>query len=86
MFGLSEIGILLLVVILALSAKKLPGLARSAGKAARVLKSEKRAMKSDGESPHDGPPPRVIRVEPEKRTDVILGRQQDGTDPAQPAS
>ncbi|MFF8601408.1 twin-arginine translocase TatA/TatE family subunit [Streptomyces sp. NPDC015232] len=46
MFGISEIAILLIVVILLLGAKKLPGLARSAGKAARILKSETRAMKT----------------------------------------
>ncbi len=48
MFGISEIAIILIVVILLLGAKKLPDLARSAGKAARILKSETRAMKSDG--------------------------------------
>ncbi|MFI9004716.1 Sec-independent protein translocase subunit TatA [Streptomyces sp. NPDC053541] len=47
MFGISEIAILLIVVILLLGAKKLPDLARSAGKAARILKSETRAMKAD---------------------------------------
>ncbi|TXS19604.1 hypothetical protein EAO71_33875 [Streptomyces sp. ms191] len=50
MFGISEIAILLIVVILLLGARKLPELARSAGKAARILKSEKRAMKDDGAS------------------------------------
>ncbi|MER5964470.1 Sec-independent protein translocase subunit TatA [Streptomyces sp. NPDC002057] len=49
MFGISEIAIILIVVILLLGAKKLPDLARSAGKAARILKSETRAMKADGE-------------------------------------
>ncbi|MET8509881.1 Sec-independent protein translocase subunit TatA [Streptomyces sp. NPDC004787] len=51
MFGISEIAILLIVVILLLGAKKLPDLARSAGKAARILKSETRAMKAD-DRPH----------------------------------
>lgn len=45
MFGLSEIALLLLVLIVVLGFKKLPDLTRSAGKAARILKSEKRAMK-----------------------------------------
>ncbi|WP_443043819.1 twin-arginine translocase TatA/TatE family subunit [Streptomyces sp. NBC_00306] len=44
MFGISEIAIILIVVILLLGAKKLPELARSAGKAARILKSEAKAM------------------------------------------
>ncbi|CAM5557459.1 Sec-independent protein translocase subunit TatA [Streptomyces narbonensis] len=48
MFGISEMAIILIVVILLLGAKKLPDLARSAGKAARILKSETRAMKADG--------------------------------------
>ncbi|MFJ9795403.1 twin-arginine translocase TatA/TatE family subunit [Streptomyces sp. NPDC101145] len=48
MFGISEIAIILIVVILVIGAKKLPELARNAGKAARILKSEAKAMKSDG--------------------------------------
>ncbi|MEU6944915.1 twin-arginine translocase TatA/TatE family subunit [Streptomyces sp. NPDC046316] len=48
MFGISEIAILLIVVIVFLGAKKLPELARNAGKAARILKSESKAMKSQG--------------------------------------
>ncbi|MFG2836907.1 twin-arginine translocase TatA/TatE family subunit [Streptomyces zaomyceticus] len=48
MFGISEIAILLIVVILLLGAKKLPELARNAGKAARILKSEAKAMKAEG--------------------------------------
>lgn len=49
MFGISEIAIILIVGILLLGAKKLPELARSAGKAARILKSEAKAMKTDGQ-------------------------------------
>ncbi|MFJ7064034.1 twin-arginine translocase TatA/TatE family subunit [Streptomyces sp. NPDC101115] len=68
MFGISEIAILLIVVILLLGAKKLPELARNAGKAARILKSETKAMKADGapeqqatyqvtdSRPHQNPP------------------------------
>ncbi|WP_128984057.1 twin-arginine translocase TatA/TatE family subunit [Streptomyces roseicoloratus] len=68
MFGISEIAILLIVVILLLGAKKLPELARNAGKAARILKSETKAMKTDGapeqqatyqvtdSRPHQNPP------------------------------
>lgn len=81
MFGISEIVILLVIVILVLGAKKLPDLARSAGKATRILKSETRAMKTDGESPEDGPAPRVIRVVPEKRTDVVSGGGTGNTGP-----
>ena len=47
MFGLGELAIILIVVILVLGAKRLPDLARSAGKSARILKSEAKAMKKD---------------------------------------
>ncbi|MFF8196159.1 twin-arginine translocase TatA/TatE family subunit [Streptomyces bobili] len=47
MFGLSELAVILIVVIAVLAAKKLPDLARSAGKSARILKAEARAMKND---------------------------------------
>ncbi|MER7554876.1 twin-arginine translocase TatA/TatE family subunit, partial [Streptomyces anulatus] len=43
MFGIGELTILLLVIVAVLAVKRLPDLTRSAGKAARILKSEKRA-------------------------------------------
>ncbi|MBT2423334.1 twin-arginine translocase TatA/TatE family subunit [Streptomyces sp. ISL-22] len=49
MFGLSELAVILIVVAAVLCAKKLPGLARSAGKSARILKAEARAMKDEDE-------------------------------------
>ncbi|GHB10255.1 twin-arginine translocase TatA/TatE family subunit [Streptomyces termitum] len=52
MFGLSEIAILLLVVVVVLGAKKLPELIRSAGKATRILKAETREMKA-GDGPRE---------------------------------
>ena len=59
MFGLSELAIILLVVIAVLCAKKLPELARSAGKSARILKAEARAARDED----DPATPRVIRGE-----------------------
>ncbi|MEY9996887.1 sec-independent protein translocase protein TatA [Streptomyces sp. V4I8] len=59
MFGLSELAIILLVVIAVLCAKKLPELTRSAGKSARILKAEARAMQDE----HDPATPRVIQGE-----------------------
>ncbi|MEU6483552.1 twin-arginine translocase TatA/TatE family subunit [Streptomyces sp. NPDC046887] len=55
MFGLSELAILLIVVLLVFGAKKLPELARNAGKAARILKSEARAMKAENAEPEPEP-------------------------------
>ncbi|HBF80943.1 MAG TPA: Sec-independent protein translocase TatA, partial [Streptomyces sp.] len=39
-----------IIVVLIFGAKKLPELARSMGKSARILKSEARALKGDGGS------------------------------------
>lgn len=47
MFGISETAIILILVILVFGAKKLPELARSMKKSARILKGEARAMKND---------------------------------------
>ncbi|MFI5660882.1 twin-arginine translocase TatA/TatE family subunit [Streptomyces sp. NPDC051684] len=62
MFGLSEIAVILIVIILVLAVKKLPELARSAGKSARILKAEAKAMKEQEDEP--APPPHVITGEP----------------------
>ncbi|MFD8518698.1 Sec-independent protein translocase subunit TatA [Streptomyces capillispiralis] len=61
MFGLSELAVILIVVILVIGAKKLPDLARSAGKSARILKAEARAMKDEDE--RAAAPPRVVQGE-----------------------
>ncbi|MER7720447.1 twin-arginine translocase TatA/TatE family subunit [Streptomyces flaveolus] len=66
MFGLSELAIILVVVIAVLAARKLPGLARSAGKSARILKAEARAAK-DEQAPGT---PRVIPGETVRREDT----------------
>ncbi|MFB6781346.1 MULTISPECIES: twin-arginine translocase TatA/TatE family subunit [unclassified Streptomyces] len=47
MFGLSELALILVVVVVVLGVKKLPELTRSAGKAARIFKSEAKALKND---------------------------------------
>ncbi|MGW0763728.1 twin-arginine translocase TatA/TatE family subunit [Streptomyces sp. NPDC002814] len=63
MFGLSELAVILIVVIAVLAAKKGPDLARSAGKAARILKAERREMKEDQKPDGEQPTPRVIQGE-----------------------
>ncbi|MFC6067511.1 twin-arginine translocase TatA/TatE family subunit [Streptomyces ochraceiscleroticus] len=81
MFGISEIALLLIVVIVVLAAKRLPDLVRSAGKATRILKSETRAMKDGVHPDDDGPPPRVIKARPgdviNSRTDEAPSRAAD---------
>ncbi|MFZ4270209.1 twin-arginine translocase TatA/TatE family subunit [Streptomyces arboris] len=72
MFGIGELTILLLVIVAVLAVKRLPDLVRSAGKAARILKSEKQALKDEGKSEGEGggpspSAPRVIRGETTER-------------------
>jgi sec-independent protein translocase protein TatA len=68
MFGLSELAVVLIVVILVIGARKLPELARSAGRSARILKAEARAVKDEDQN---GPvAPRVIRGEAISRDDT----------------
>jgi sec-independent protein translocase protein TatA len=43
-----EIVVIVLVILLLFGAKKLPDMARSLGKSARILKSEAKQMKKDG--------------------------------------
>lgn len=77
MFGLSELALLLIVVVVLIGIRKLPDLVRSAGKATRILKSEAAAMKADDDPAAERPAPRVIRAAP---GDVV--RRTDGTDGA----
>ncbi|MEV7652979.1 twin-arginine translocase TatA/TatE family subunit [Streptomyces anulatus] len=66
MFGIGELTILLLVIVAVLAVKRLPDLMRSAGKAARILKSEKQALKDEaGDPPRSSP--HVIRGETTER-------------------
>ncbi|MGP3969815.1 Sec-independent protein translocase subunit TatA [Streptomyces sp. 6N223] len=48
--GPKELVVLLIVVLLVFGAKRLPDIARSLGKSARILKSETRAMKAESAS------------------------------------
>ncbi|MGY0489929.1 twin-arginine translocase TatA/TatE family subunit [Streptomyces sp. WG-D5] len=79
MFGLSELAIVLIVIAVVVGIKKLPELTRSAGKSARILKAEARALKEQ-DQPDDArrephviqgetvtPPPRTPEQEPPKQ-------------------
>ncbi|GGT99872.1 twin-arginine translocase TatA/TatE family subunit [Streptomyces coeruleorubidus] len=80
MFGLSELAILLIVVIAVIGARKLPELARSAGKSARILKAEARAAQDE----EAGAAPRVVQgeiVPPGTGTTPPGARAADAPDP-----
>ncbi|MFE7002835.1 twin-arginine translocase TatA/TatE family subunit, partial [Streptomyces griseus] len=84
MFGIGELTILLLVIVAVLAVKRLPDLTRSAGKAARILKSEKRALRDE-----DGDGPRSWRA-PTARAGAHRGTTkrragEGGTTPPPPA-
>ncbi|RAJ60061.1 sec-independent protein translocase protein TatA [Streptomyces sp. Amel2xB2] len=49
-----EIVLIVLVILLLFGAKKLPDMARSLGKSARILKSEAKQMKKDGGDEGEG--------------------------------
>ena len=55
--GPTEIILILVVIILLFGAKKLPDMARSLGKSARILKSEAKAMKDEDKSAAPADPP-----------------------------
>jgi sec-independent protein translocase protein TatA len=68
--GPTEIILILVVIILLFGAKKLPDMARSLGKSARILKSEAKAMKSDDQksAPADPPTPGSTQDQSAPRT------------------
>ncbi|MFH8287243.1 Sec-independent protein translocase subunit TatA [Streptomyces antibioticus] len=68
--GAPEIILILVVIILLFGAKKLPDMARSLGKSARILKSEAKAMKDDGSNSTAAPadPPAPGEQAPSQRT------------------
>lgn len=71
--SMTAIVVIVVLAIVLFGAKRLPDLARSLGKSMRILKSEARAMRSDGESeaptrpapaPVDGGAGRTIQSAP----------------------
>ncbi|MEU3509908.1 Sec-independent protein translocase subunit TatA [Streptomyces longwoodensis] len=79
--GAPEIILILVVIILLFGAKKLPDMARSLGKSARILKSEAKAMKEDGNGtatpagpPNNGEQPPAQRTIQASPGDVTSSR------------
>jgi sec-independent protein translocase protein TatA len=74
--GPRELLVLLIIVLLVFGAKRMPDIARSLGKSARILKSETRAMKAENASAASSPaasepqqpaadaPPKTIQAAP----------------------
>ncbi|HLL34507.1 Sec-independent protein translocase subunit TatA [Streptomyces sp. NPDC052773] len=62
--GPTEIILILVVIILLFGAKKLPDMARSLGKSARILKSEAKAMKEDDKKSAPADPPHSTDEQP----------------------
>ncbi|MFG3656264.1 Sec-independent protein translocase subunit TatA [Streptomyces sp. NPDC047706] len=65
--GAPEIILILVVIILLFGAKKLPDMARSLGKSARILKSEAKAMKDDNKNSAPADPPHHDEQAPAQR-------------------
>ncbi|MFR9725686.1 Sec-independent protein translocase subunit TatA [Streptomyces sp. MS19] len=82
--GLRELVLLAIVVLLLFGAKRLPDIARSLGKSARILKSETAAMRAEhraenapAETPAQQPvAPRTVQAAP---GDVSTARPVTGT-------
>jgi sec-independent protein translocase protein TatA len=75
-FGLSELAIILIVIAVVVGVRKLPELTRSAGRSARILKAEARAMKESEPGPEAaGREPRVIQGEAVRRDPPAAGDQ-----------
>ncbi|MFE1437672.1 Sec-independent protein translocase subunit TatA [Streptomyces sp. NPDC058739] len=65
--GPLEITLILVIILLLFGAKKLPDMARSLGKSARILKSEAKAMKEDGKASAPADPPNPDEQAPAQR-------------------
>ncbi|MEE1785427.1 Sec-independent protein translocase subunit TatA [Streptomyces sp. SP17BM10] len=57
--SMTAIVVVVVIAIVLFGAKRLPDLARSLGQSMRILKSEAKAMRSDGEAEQPAPAPSV---------------------------
>ncbi|SHM46191.1 Sec-independent protein translocase subunit TatA [Actinacidiphila paucisporea] len=82
-----ELVLILLVIVVLFGAKKLPDVARSIGKSARILKSEAKAMKDDDPKPpaksgtaaQEQAPARTIQAAPGDTASARPVTEQDRT-------
>lgn len=61
--GATEILLIILVILLLFGAKKLPDLARSVGRSARIFKSEVKEMRDENQEPQQG---QIAAAQPEQ--------------------
>ena len=78
--GWTEILIILVIVLLLFGANKLPDLARSMGRSARIFKSEVKEMKKDGD------PNVTVNGQPAADGQPVAGAPAQQAAPAQPAA
>lgn len=71
-----EILIIAGVIILLFGARKMPEMARSLGKSARILKAETKGMRNDEEKDEAKPPEQVEAAKPEPKADISNLKEQ----------
>jgi sec-independent protein translocase protein TatA len=71
--GAPEIVLILIVIVLLFGAKKLPDMARSLGKSARILKSEAKAMKEESNSTAPAPAPTAEQPQAQRTIQAAPG-------------
>lgn len=84
--GPPEIILILVVIVLLFGAKRLPDMARSLGKSARILKSEAKAMKAEGQDAPADPPYDDLDGTTRRTIQAASGDPTTGTPVSEPAT
>ncbi|HJD85535.1 Sec-independent protein translocase subunit TatA [Kitasatospora aureofaciens] len=86
-FSMTAIVVVVVVAIVLFGAKRLPELARSLGQSMRILKSEAKAMRTDGEPDGAAPPaPAQVDSAPGKTIQAAPGASATARPVAEPGS
>ncbi|GAA0211953.1 hypothetical protein GCM10010492_07240 [Saccharothrix mutabilis subsp. mutabilis] len=86
--GATELIIIAVVIILLFGAKKLPDMARSLGRSAKILKAETKGLRDD-DQPQDTPPQQAAPqqlppAQPQQVAQQPVAQPQQVAQPAQP--